>query len=252
MESSEPHIVLGISKNATKIEIRNAFRKLSLKYHPDKGSKTQDKFIQIKNAYEKMMEKFEKKEQMLNEDIGFFDFYKSISEKMKQNVNYLNITNTYKCSLKDKYMCKTEDIEIERYTKPPFRTSISLGLSYIIFDKDGETKDGRDGEIILVIESEPDPRFIVNNFDLHTTVEIGMYEYCYGGQFLFTHIDDTEIFITHDSLLGDNEIVVECSGLPVTDETGAYGDARGDLIIHVKIKKIEDPMVKKRIKNIYD
>lgn len=61
MESSEPHIVLGISKNATKIEIRNAFRKLSLKYHPDKGSKTQDKFIQIKNAYEKMMEKFEKK-----------------------------------------------------------------------------------------------------------------------------------------------------------------------------------------------
>jgi len=48
--------ILGVKRTATKAEIRKAFNKLSLKYHPDKNKdnpkKAKEKFIKIANAYE--------------------------------------------------------------------------------------------------------------------------------------------------------------------------------------------------------
>lgn len=50
--------LLGVSRGASKSEIRRAFKKLSLKYHPDKNKnkknpeKAKEMFIKIANAYE--------------------------------------------------------------------------------------------------------------------------------------------------------------------------------------------------------
>ena len=48
--------ILGVKRNASKHEIKKAFNKLSLKYHPDKNKdnpeKAKEKFIKIANAYE--------------------------------------------------------------------------------------------------------------------------------------------------------------------------------------------------------
>ena len=48
--------LLGVKRSASKSEIRRAFKKLSLKYHPDKNKdnpeKAKAKFIKIANAYE--------------------------------------------------------------------------------------------------------------------------------------------------------------------------------------------------------
>ncbi|KGJ95891.1 DnaJ domain-containing protein [Colwellia psychrerythraea] len=45
---------LGLSRNATTIEIKKAYRKLANKYHPDKnsGSEVEEKFQLIKTAYD--------------------------------------------------------------------------------------------------------------------------------------------------------------------------------------------------------
>jgi DnaJ-class molecular chaperone len=42
---------LGVSKEASKDDIKKAFRKLSLEHHPDKGG-DEEKFKEISNAYD--------------------------------------------------------------------------------------------------------------------------------------------------------------------------------------------------------
>ncbi|MCT4656092.1 MAG: DnaJ domain-containing protein [Cohaesibacter sp.] len=51
----DPYSVLGVSRSADEREIKSAFRKLAMKYHPDQNQndpKAQEKFAQVNQAYE--------------------------------------------------------------------------------------------------------------------------------------------------------------------------------------------------------
>ena len=63
--------MLGVSKNADNREIRKAFKKLALKYHPDKNSEddAHEKFLKINRAYEILKdEEKRKKYDLFGED----------------------------------------------------------------------------------------------------------------------------------------------------------------------------------------
>ena len=47
--------VLGVSKNASASEIKKAYRKLALKYHPDKAQGNHDTFIKITDSYNNLI-----------------------------------------------------------------------------------------------------------------------------------------------------------------------------------------------------
>lgn len=65
MSKKDPYSVLGISKSATQDEIKKAYRKLAMQYHPDKNKgdkKAEEKFKEINNAYEVLGDAKKRKE----------------------------------------------------------------------------------------------------------------------------------------------------------------------------------------------
>lgn len=57
MANKDYYDILGVSKNATDDEIKKAYRRLALKYHPDKAGGNEAKFKEINEAYQVLSDK---------------------------------------------------------------------------------------------------------------------------------------------------------------------------------------------------
>lgn len=72
MASPDPYQELGISKDATEIEIKQAFRSLSLKYHPDRNPNedTKSKFQAINEAYQTLSDPQKRQQHDMQSQFG--------------------------------------------------------------------------------------------------------------------------------------------------------------------------------------
>jgi len=81
MSQQDYYTILGVSKNATDTEIKKAYRKLAMKYHPDhtKGDKNaEEQFKKISEAYAVLSDK-EKRQQY--DTFGSTDFHQRYSQE---------------------------------------------------------------------------------------------------------------------------------------------------------------------------
>ncbi|XP_010521153.1 PREDICTED: uncharacterized protein LOC104800125 isoform X2 [Tarenaya hassleriana] len=73
------YTVLGLTPLATKSDVKRAYKRLALKYHPDVHKGPENNFKEIKSAYESLMQKLEEEEEEIRED---FDEYEEWEEWM--------------------------------------------------------------------------------------------------------------------------------------------------------------------------
>ena len=84
--------VLGVTKTASQEEIKKAFRKLALKYHPDRNpdnKKAEDEFKRINEAYAVLSDKDKKKQYDMFGDQKFHQKYSS--EEIFQDFDFQSI-----------------------------------------------------------------------------------------------------------------------------------------------------------------
>ncbi len=84
--------ILGISNKANNIQIKVAFRKLAIKYHPDKNKNIDSKkFIQVKNSYDILIDS----QKRLNYDRQYNNFKtQEFTSKYQQKREHFSNTNS--------------------------------------------------------------------------------------------------------------------------------------------------------------
>jgi molecular chaperone DnaJ len=119
--------ILGVAKNATKDEIKKAYKKLAMQFHPDKNpnnKEAEEKFKEISHAADILLddEKRSKYDRFGSTDSNQFNpddmvndlFSQFFKQRKRQNDEIEPIVLKHKISIKDYYLKKEQKISFKR------------------------------------------------------------------------------------------------------------------------------------------
>lgn len=100
---------MGVQKDASQKEIKTAYRRLSLKYHPDKNKNYHDgdKFKQIIEAYQILRHEKKTKSKTSEEDVSkYTEFWKKYGNNMNEEFfssNFTRFKNPFGANSQENY-----------------------------------------------------------------------------------------------------------------------------------------------------
>jgi DnaJ-class molecular chaperone len=95
--------ILGLSKNSSKKDIKNAYHKLAQKYHPDRESGSKEKFLKVQEAYEFLIKNHEAlpSEDLYSKEDSFNKVFNELFKTMQSNKNKVQKVINLNITLKE-------------------------------------------------------------------------------------------------------------------------------------------------------
>lgn len=259
--------ILEVSKHATDEEIKKSYRKLAMKWHPDRNSNSKDaeeKFKDIKQSYETLSDPYKRKQYDLSQNLfssnfesekssshsdpfaksifesGFQDFF---SEKF--NDVFGKNTNIIATSIKINFWesvfgCKkTFDLIFTNARNHHEKKIISVTLPPGVNNEEVFIVDVDGIKVQLTIHLEPDSQFHKNNLDIFANIEIPFTMAILGGNLIFPHWDGDINVIIPPGTQNQQSILLENKGIKKNMFIGDFY-----LVCHITVPKKITPKQK--------
>ncbi|RLN48318.1 hypothetical protein BBJ29_009015 [Phytophthora kernoviae] len=243
--------VLGVSRDASSAEIKRAFRKLSLKHHPDKNPGDENaaqKFAEVASAYDVLSDgekktKYDRygEEGLSNQGGGgshdpfdiFSQFFGGGRQRRENEPSRgPDVMMPLRVSLADLYNGKSLQFSIRREVRGEYylRSGVEMADLNFDIDLDKGTADGFEielenyadeipgqpaGHVRLQVLTAPHPLFTREGDHLWMDMDISLRESLVGFNKTFTHLDGRWVEVVRDEITPPRFVtVLKGEGMP--------------------------------------
>jgi len=282
MEYHDYYKILGVSRDASAADIKNAYRKLAMQYHPDRNpgdKKAEERFKEINEAYQVLSDpqKRQRYDQLgesysqwqqngapgggfdwsrwttqqpggqavdlddLFGEGGFSDFFSSIFGGLNMGQPGRGRTSrrspSYQqqvtISLKEAFTGTTRILQVgDRRVEVKIPAGAQTGTRIRLPAAATKGAEGTASDIMLVIDVAEDPFFEREGDDLHSQVQVDMFEAVLGGQAEVKTMTGNVLLTIPPGTQNDQVFRVSGRGMPLLKDSGS----KGDLYIRVKVQ----------------
>lgn len=209
--------ILGVDKNSTIEEIKKAYRKLSLKYHPDRNGNSEESkqhFQKINNAYNRLIEQSSSNK---NNNIPIQDIINLVQKNTIQDpIGLSPILITVYITLEQSYNGCMLPVEIERYIIDKNIKSCEKETIYVDFYKGIDTNEvitynnkgncvnEKYSDVKITVQIKKHDFFTRNGLDIIYTKHISLKQALCGVTFQLLHISGKKYNIVGDDVITPN------------------------------------------------
>jgi len=253
----DPYSILGIQRGASDEEIKKAYRKMAVKYHPDKPGGDEEKFKEVADAYDKLTNP---KRRGGGSPFGGnynsqydFDFgdYSDLFERIMRDQGW----DAYGGFGRNERSSKGRDVRT-RITIPIVdayhgtRRQVNVGLKAVEIDIPAGVKTGQklrvkghgqrgyggeesNGDLIVEVHVKESTDFYVDNKGLHTIIQVDALDAMLGREVSLEVFDRNIKFTVPSGTQNGQVLRMKGRGWPVMGKPEERGDLYATVMVTV-------------------